>query len=179
MTQTNGTVATGRILLAVGIVLALLARGADVILVRDIVKANAAYQSARHKLQDQYDVQIAETSDTEKKMKLQREQSAERTYLEATEWLPLEQARDMASLRARKYGFFTEILFVLGSICLLGGALQVGFGSEGTERIVSLVLIGLITASIYIVGTAWVGSIKRDAEATGAAATSRMMRSFP
>jgi hypothetical protein len=57
------------------------------------------------------------------------------------------------------WGYWTEWVFVLGSILLMIGLILVGFTGVGAERIICLAMIAIITFSIYIGGIAWLASV--------------------
>ena len=56
-------------------------------------------------------------------------------------------------------GYWTEWIFVIGSILLMIGLILVGFTGVGPERIICLAMIAIITFSIYIGGVAWLSSV--------------------
>jgi hypothetical protein len=69
-----------------------------------------------------------------------------------------EDARN-AGINNVMWGYWTEWIFVLGSILLMIGLILVGFTGAGAERIICLVMIAIITFSIYIGGIAWIPSV--------------------
>lgn len=98
--------------------------------------------------------------------RIEAERDARKEYLDATEWLSRRYAAQRAAARARRWGYWSEWAFLVGSLGLMFGSVLVGFGGTGTERVAALVLVAIITFSIYVAGTAWVVSAKKTVEAT-------------
>lgn len=107
-----------------------------------------------------------ETEIRERITQIEAERDARKEYLDATEWLSRRYAAQRAATRARRWGYWSEWVFLLASLGLMFGSVLVGFGGAGTERIAALVLVAIITFSIYIAGTAWVVSARKTVEAT-------------
>lgn len=91
--------------------------------------------------------------------KLKKKQLAERRKLQRGAWREqFESARD-AALQKSTGSYWREWVFVVGTLILSIGLLAVGFTGQGSEKTISLIMIAIITFSIYIGGTAWLDSI--------------------
>ncbi len=55
--------------------------------------------------------------------------------------------------------FWRELLFVVGTVVLSVGLLTVGFTGEPHERRICLIMITIITFSIYVGGLAWIDTV--------------------
>ncbi len=116
-------------LLLIGLVLVIFSRGCDSIRSRGVARSSA--KVARAHYDDASDKKVEGLRDD---------------------------ARD-ASIDNVMWGYWTEWIFVLGSILLMIGLILVGFTGAGAERIICLVMIAIITFSIYIGGIAWIPSM--------------------
>jgi len=74
-------------------------------------------------------------------------------------WRKLSLAKRDAALDNVLWGYWREWAFVVGSIVLSIGCLMVGFKGTGAERMVCLVVIAIITFSVYVAGAAWISSL--------------------
>ncbi|MDG2468809.1 MAG: GYF domain-containing protein [Pirellulaceae bacterium] len=90
---------------------------------------------------------------------LRTKQSQERRRLQNSTWADLKNAASMASANNQSWGFFRELVFVLGSMVLATGLLVVGITGDGSEKWVCLVMLAIITFSLYIGGIAWLSSV--------------------
>ena len=54
-------------------------------------------------------------------------------------------------------GYWREYLFMLGTIILSLGLLSTGFSADGAAKWICLIMLAIITFSIYIGGIAWLG----------------------
>lgn len=122
----------GKLLLVVGLILVLFARGLDSLSARGVARAHARVSQAE--AQEESDKEIRDLQ---------------------------EDARSAAYSNTMNAYWF-EWLFVLGSVLLVGGLVWVGFAGSGAERIICLIMIAIVTFSIYIGGTAWIGSIANN-----------------
>ena len=111
-------------LLLIGLVLVIFSRGCDSIRSRGVARSSAKVAKA---YQDDA---------SEKKVENLRED-----------------ARN-AGINNVMWGYWSEWIFVLGSILLMIGLILVGFTGAGPERIICLAMIAIITFSIYIGGIA-------------------------
>ena len=116
-------------LLLIGLVLVIFSRGCDSIRSRGVARTSAKVAKAYN------------DDASEKKVENLRDD-----------------ARD-ASINNVMWGYWTEWIFVLGSILLMIGLILVGFTGTGPERIICLAMIAIITFSIYIGGIAWIPSM--------------------
>ena len=115
-------------LLLIGLVLVIFSRGCDSIRSRGVARTSAKVAKAYN------------DDASEKKVKDLREDAQD------------------AGINNVMWGYWTEWIFVLGSILLMIGLILVGFTGAGPERIICLAMIAIITFSIYIGGIAWIPS---------------------
>lgn len=66
---------------------------------------------------------------------------------------------ESASVDNIAWGYWRECLFPIGAIILVGGLVAVSMLGVGAERIISMVMLSIITFSIFIGGSAWLSSI--------------------
>ena len=130
-------VALGKIGVALGLVLVLLARGCDSVGNRSVARAHAKKEEAR----------------------LEMPKSSERTKADRERLEELDEEVDEARIDNTLLGYWREWLFVIGSIILSLGLLHVGFGGTGAERIICLIMLAIITFSIYVGGVPWISSL--------------------
>ncbi|MEM6749699.1 MAG: hypothetical protein AAGA57_04480 [Planctomycetota bacterium] len=177
----------GYLLLLVGLVLVVAARGMDNLSADGAARAKAKLQLAQNELVQKYaerskplESEIAKlNADMTGEMsgedrntatqtlktkrdelgKVQKEFADERATLQAGEWLELQADSDNAVPKAQMQGYWHEMGFVAGTAVLTLGLVIVGFGGTGSERWLCLIMIGLITFSLYISGMAWTGSL--------------------
>lgn len=95
----------------------------------------------------------------EKVSEFRSEETKERTKLERGDWRALKIAARDASAKNMSGRYWRQWAFVLGSLLLVVGLIVLGFIGEENERKVCLVMIGIITFSIYVGGVAWVDSL--------------------
>ena len=170
----------GRPMLAVGLILVLLSRGCDSVGNRGVGRAKAKAQKVRTEFKDEWD---AERTVLENKIKaiedkeeaapedskeiakireqltnLTGDQQKARQKLEEGKWRDLDiDARD-AAVDNRINGYWREIFFVFATVVLAVGLLAVSWVAEGTERMVCLIMLAILTFSIYIGGVAWIST---------------------
>ena len=82
-------------------------------------------------------------------------QEREKKKAEAGPWRTLESNARSAMTSYQIDGYWRQIFFVFASIVLASGLLVVGWSAEGAERWISLVMLAIITFSVYIGGLAW------------------------
>jgi len=172
----NMTVA--QVMLVAGLVLVLVARGCDSLGSRAIANANAQAQSAQNEFNDKWEAKMlvntekveeiqgkkAPSVDDTKAIEKLREESTtmsrdmekERTKLQRGEWRDLTRASRDANTKNQLRGYWLELLFVLGTIFLTIGLVVVGVQGEGAQRWICLMMVAIITFSVYIWGIAWV-----------------------
>ena len=73
----------------------------------------------------------------------------------AKDWRALDSDARSAQTNSAMWGYWWEVLFVFGSIVLAMGLLVVSWIAQGAERWVALVMMAVITISLYIGGAAW------------------------
>ncbi len=95
---------------------------------------------------------------------IQADGKKEQLKLQRGKWRDqYESARD--SLLYKSTGsYWREWIFVIGTVILSVGLLTVGFTGEGSERTICLIMIAIITFSLYIGGVAWIDSISDSVE---------------
>ena len=79
----------------------------------------------------------------------------ERKAKEVGEWRELEIAAHTAKTSYKVNGYWREMFFVFASIVLSSGLLIVSWGAEGAERWITLMMLAIITFSLFIGGLAW------------------------
>ena len=168
----------GRPLVAIGLVLVLLARGCDTLGKRSVDRAVAKATAARDQFNDEWQKARLELEDkiatlaekSEPKAEDQKTLSELRTQLndlpsqeakarrkfEAGTWRELDIKARTAKANDQINGYWREMFFVLASMVLAIGLLMVSWTAEGAERWVSLIMLAIITFSLYIGGTAWI-----------------------
>ena len=67
-------------------------------------------------------------------------------------------ARD-AEANNNMWGFWRECLFLLGTVILIIGLLVASFFGKGADRWVCLIILAIVTFSIYVGGIAWISSV--------------------
>ena len=91
---------------------------------------------------------------------LNKKRNEERRELQATTWSTLNNNASMAMDRYYAWGFMRESIFVFGSMVLSVGLLVVGITGVGSEKWVCLIMLAIITFSIYVGGFAWSASLQ-------------------
>ena len=84
------------------------------------------------------------------------EQKAQKN-LEAGAWRKLGIAARDAAANNQMNAYWREIFFVFATLILAVGLLAVSWTAQGAERWVCLIMLTILTFSIYIVGMAWTG----------------------
>jgi hypothetical protein len=169
----------GRPLVLLGLLLVLGARGCDALGKRAVEGARArdslaqkqfddAWQEKQQKLEDQRKRFLdagAGTEESRKELsrieeqitKLGEDRQKEKTALEKGQWRDQQiKARDAAA-KNQLSAYWRECAFVLGTIGLAFGLMIVSWSAQGAERWVSLIMLAIITFSVYVVGLAWTG----------------------
>ena len=118
---------------------------------------------------DNYRKQMAD--ERENLDQLQQDEQKARREKEHSEWRTLRSNAKNAMANNTMGRFWRELLFVFGTVVLSIGLLTVGFTGERHERLICLIMITIITFSIYIGGIAWMDSL-----ISAAAATARSLR---
>jgi len=145
-TFTSVSLAVGRPMLALGLLLVLLSRGCDAIGQRGVVRAKAKLRAARSEFYYQYRDRSSAERDKEEERR------------EKGEWRRLGRASSQAAANNDMSAYWREILFVIGTIILAFGLLAVSWNARGAERWVCLIILAIQAFSIYVAGAAWVWS---------------------
>jgi len=168
----------GRPMVAVGLVLVLLSKGCDAIGRRSVERADAMAQKAVEQFND--DVKAKELAlqresdeitsrgeakpDDQKKLDdlhkrrtdLTASVAKDRTAKQNGEWRDLEIAAKSAGTDQKINGYRRELFFVFAATVLSLGLLIVSWGAEGAERWVTLMMLAIITFSLFVGGLAWI-----------------------
>jgi len=164
----------GRPLVMLGLLLVLGARGCDALGKRNVEGAKARELLAEKKFEDTWDekrgkiedrikrLSDAETSTEESSKelskareelsKLRDDQQKEKAALGRGAWRDLKiKARDAAA-KNQISAYWRECTFILGTILLAFGLMIVSWSAQGAERWISLIILAIITFSLYVVG---------------------------
>lgn len=167
----------GRPMVAIGLMLVLFARGCDAVGRRGVeraeMKARAArdlfdeeWQGRRISLEDDI-ATLEEKKDPKADQKRVAElktqlgempgrQAKERRSLESKEWRALDISARQAKVSHQINGYWREMFFVFATIVLATGLLVVSWSAEGAERWITLIMLAIVTVSVYIGGVAWI-----------------------
>jgi hypothetical protein len=74
-------------------------------------------------------------------------------------WRTLELAAQDAVHKNAMRAYWHEWLFLVGSICLVIGLLQIAFQGKGIEGWICLGMVAMILFSLYVGGVGWVGDV--------------------
>ncbi len=167
----------GRPMVAIGLVLVLLSKGCDSISLRGVERAEAISQKAVAQFDD--DLKAKELaiqreiddinargevkSDEQKKIDelhkrgtdLAASSAKERKAKETSEWRELDIAARTAKTYHKINGYWRELFFVFAAIVLSLGLLVVSWGADGAERWITLMMLAIITFSLFVGGLAW------------------------
>lgn len=157
----------GRVLLLVGFGLVVLARGwrNAAALYADKCAAQLSDRKAEFE-EDCTDEIERKTENLKGPEKFKKTEELEAAQKEARhkkakgEWRDLERAAKHAADRSRITVARLEWVFVLGALAAVIGLIAVGFYGTGTERTVCLVIIAIITFSLFVGGNAWLGNFR-------------------
>lgn len=120
-----------------------------------------AYQAQIDEINDSDNPDANRISDLNKRISdLNKERSKERQRLMRTTWYDLKTSASMAQANNQAWGFYRELIFVGGSMVLSIGLLIIGITGANSERWICLIMLAIITFSIYIGGFAWFSSIQ-------------------
>jgi len=86
---------------------------------------------------------------------LDEKYNREKAALEAGEWAKLKSIADNANAMSAVWAYYHELFFVFGALVLSVGLIAVGAAGDGAERWVCLVMLAIITFSIFVGGAAW------------------------
>jgi hypothetical protein len=164
-------------MVAIGLVLVLLSKGCDSVSQRSVDRAEAIAHRAVEQFDD--DVKAKESAvqrevdeiigrgelklDDKKKIEDLNKRKAEiatasakdRNARLAGDWRELEFAARVAVTNHKINGYWRELFFVFAAIVLAIGLLIVSWGAEGAERWITLMMLAIITFSLFVGGLAW------------------------
>jgi len=167
----------GRPMVAIGLVLVLLSKGCDTVSHRGVDRADAIAKKAIEQFDDaakgkelviQREIDEITTRgevkpEEQKKIdELKKRLSdfaassaKERKAKVAGEWRELEFAAHTAGTDYKINSYWHELFFVFAAIVLSLGLLVVSWGAEGAERWITLMMLAIITFSLFVGGLAW------------------------
>ena len=146
--------------LVLGLILVIMARGCDSLAARSEASARAKLAAAQSDFEWEWDDRIAEAKDMQERSKLRDQQTEARETLEKGEWKSLRRSAEDAKYTSARWGWWFELMFLLGTIVLVMGLLITAVVGQGAERYVCLIILTIITFSLYIIGSAWLGYLK-------------------
>lgn len=177
---------SGLACLLIGLIFVLMARGCDSLANRSSMASVARYQleqtvfnneweDKKEELEEDVKKLEAELEDAEsanetddiredlkkaneKLRELDEDKKRARRNKERGDWKSLKRDAENAVENNTLGRFWRELLFVIGTMILSLGLLTVGFTGQTHERWICLIMITIITFSIYIGGIAWMDS---------------------
>lgn len=120
--------------------------------IQDLTEKDDQTQADRDKIQE---LRKKQTEDRNELTKIQEQHRLERNKLEKGRWRELQSTARDADSQNRAAGYWREMFFVFASVVLAVGLLIVSWSAQGAERWVCLIMLAIITFSIYIGGIAW------------------------
>lgn len=174
----------GQVLLLLGLVLVVLSKGCDGIGNRYVSRLNSQYELVVNQFEDTYTEKQNQVKEEVARLQQQvgdeaptPEQREKQTDLvnksknieeqrakalaenQRTKWARMKiKSRDSAA-NNNMWGFWRECVFALGTLVLTVGLLTVGFNGQGADRWICLIMLAIVTFSIYVGGIAWFSSI--------------------
>jgi hypothetical protein len=167
----------GRPMVAIGLVLVLLSKGCDSISQRGVERADAIAHRAAEQFEEDVNAkelevqrqidEIAARSEVKpdertkiddlkkRRSELAASAAKDRQARQAGEWRELESAARTAGLNHKINAYWRELFFVFAAIVLSLGLLIVSWGAEGAERWITLMMLAIITFSLFVGGLAW------------------------
>ncbi len=149
----------GYILLVLGLVAVLAARGMDNLAARQVARAQAKVNAAEADFNDNWEKKLEDAKSEERSARME-ERNKERERLEKGDWRDLKVAARNVKTHNDLNGYWFEMAFVIGAVLLALGLLIVGTQGVGAERVICLVMLAIITFSLFIGGFAWLAAIK-------------------
>ena len=129
--------------------------------------AEAETPNAREGFKQDIDDYRKDMADEREKLdKLTQDEQKARRVQERGPWRTLRSNAKNAMAHNTMGRFWRELLFVFGTVVLSIGLLTVGFTGERHERLICLIMITIITFSIYVGGMAWMDSFLSTAAST-------------
>jgi len=161
----------GQIALMVGLVLVLSARGCDGLALRNISRLQANLELEKNRLDDAEAEE--KTSHQNKLANPQEPAAAQETARKKIEEIKANYDRQRTELAGgslyiaardaeaenRTWAYWREMAFVAGSIVLSLGLIALIMDGINAERYLAFGMLAIILFSLYIGGTAWIGSI--------------------
>ncbi len=131
--------AIAKMLIIAGLMMVVLARGFTSMTMKNEARRLTVYQKARE-------------------VYTEKEGRTAKPFDETSQGERLEDKARDAGYAKRIHPYWHEWLFVLGSLVLVYGLLITGFGAAGPEKIVALVMLAILTFSIYVAGAPWLSA---------------------
>jgi hypothetical protein len=178
---------SGLACLVVGLVFVVLARGCDAWALHSALAVEARFQVEQSEFHHQWEDRRSdlnhrienlrnerndgdtpaeiqsidsEINDLQKELnKVAEDEQLARRNKERGDWKHLKRKAQDAKARHTISQVWRELFFVLGTVVLSIGLLTVGFTGEQHERVICLIMIAIITFSIYVGGMAWINSL--------------------
>ena len=126
-----------------------------------IIDIEKRQEDERNKDEPDYDLISQWSKDIEaiqkEVAKFAEDQKKARELLELGKWRELNNAARDADANNKINAYWRAVFFVFATVVLALGLLAVSWTSDGAERWVCLIMLAIITFSIYIVGVAWIG----------------------
>lgn len=163
----------GHPLLLIGLMLVVLAKGCDSVGNRYLERLTGKLALEKSKFDAEWEPQIAEVTNkierlrtegdpggeldvsTDELMRLREDKAEKLQELEQNKWRVLEMAIANADSESKVWRYYRELVFLGGTILLTLGLLAVGFTGEGAQKWICLIMLAIITFSIFVYGTAW------------------------
>jgi hypothetical protein len=167
----------GQPLLLIGLMLVLLAKGCDSVGNRYLERLNGKLVLAKSAFDASWERQLADVKEridklqtegdpggelevaAEQLAQLQKKKAEELREKEQKDWRDLEVAASNADSENKVWRYYRELVFVGGTILLTMGLLAVGFTGEGAQKWICLIMLAIITFSLYVGGSAWLGAL--------------------
>ncbi len=122
-------------------------------------RRRAVIVTAQEKLRESGEVTPADRRDldrlTEELSDLDESYNEDKEALEAGEWARLKAIAEDATATGAIWAYYHELAFVLGALVLSLGLIAVGAAGEGPERWICLIMLAIITFSVFVGGSAW------------------------
>jgi hypothetical protein len=163
----------GQPLLLIGLMLVVLAKGCDCVGNRYLERLNGKLVLEKSNFDAEWEPQITGVTNkieklrtegdpggelevaTDKLMQLREKRAEKLKELEQNEWRKLETAIANADSESKVWRYYRELVFLGGTILLTLGLLAVGFTGEGAQKWICLIMLAIITFSIFVYGNAW------------------------
>lgn len=166
-----------RIVLAVGLLLALFSRGCDSLGDRNVARRKAITESGRRQFQNDWDHKRLELQVEQQRLqanpgrsnienkrlqelataigKLDIDRAEQERTLELGQWLENEQAETQAAADDWIWGYWRQATLLFATALLVCSLLGVAYSSDGPERWISFVLLVVIFYSLYASDSVW------------------------